>query len=298
MGPGLILPGSQPISATGSGRDRPGSAIVRLAARSPKRAQIEEKPMASERTLPAATIVVGVALIAGLAFLVNRGRGPAEPIEQTDDRVLGIQEPEAQEPQVLATGPDALLAAAQTGDLAQVQTHLTGGVDIESRSIDGGTALIHSAAAGHANVVVALLDSGAQVDAADSNGTTSLMAGAAAGSTDVIIALLNAGADVSLRDVNGRTALALGTRGMGESLLILSLLEAGAEADTADDNGITPLMLAAEQGNVEKVLALLSAAAPVDATDNQGRTAREYAITREDDLGQRVLEVLGEASGG
>ena len=261
------------------------------------RTKIQEKPMASERTLPTATIIVGIALIAGLALLVNRGRGPANTSEQPDDRIMGIIEPQAQDPSALPTTPDSLLAAAQAGDLAQVRTHLAAGVDIESRSTDGGTALIHSAIAGHANVVQALLESGAQVDAADSNGTTALMAAALAGSSDGVIALLSAGADVSLRDINGRTALALGTRSQSDVLLILSLLEAGAAADTADDNGITPLMLAAEQGNTQKVLALLSAAAPADATDNQGRTAREYAQTREDDLGKRVLDILAEAEG-
>ena len=92
---------------------------------------------------------------------------------------------------------------------------------------------------------------------------------------------------------------------MGKRLYLTYCMQChGADArgakgfpNLADADGLTPLMRAADRGDVERVKALLAAKADAGAKDRLGRTARDWAESRDDDLGRAVAAVLP-ASGG
>jgi ankyrin repeat protein len=66
----------------------------------------------------------------------------------------------------------ALIEAAQKGDLAQVKTLLTTGADVNARDHDGRTALMFAAWNGNLEAMRLLIDKGADVHAKAKNGDT------------------------------------------------------------------------------------------------------------------------------
>jgi ankyrin repeat protein len=62
-------------------------------------------------------------------------------------------------------------------------------------------------------------------------------------------------------------------------LTVTRLLEAGASVDLADENGLTPLMAAAMQGNLDLVRKFVGGVTNLHATDRNGRSALQYAVT-------------------
>jgi uncharacterized protein len=88
----------------------------------------------------------------------------------------------------------ALRRAAETGDLARLETLLQKRVDLDSRDSLGRTALMLATLHGQIDTAVALLGHGADPNAADSRGTTPLEAARAGGHPDMAAALLRYGA--------------------------------------------------------------------------------------------------------
>lgn len=105
------------------------------------------------------------------------------------------------------TDGQALLIAAQRGDLASVVTLLDAGVDPDSHDAVDNTALIFAARDGHPDIVRALIGGGATVNWTDAEGVTPLILAAFRGHPDVVKILLEHGADPAIRDQWGRTAL-------------------------------------------------------------------------------------------
>jgi len=60
------------------------------------------------------------------------------------------------------------------------------------------------------------------------------------------------------------------------------LIDAGADVDKGDVEGFRPLMCAAVEGRTEIINMLLQRGATVDATDEYGRTALSWAVTKGD----------------
>ena len=101
---------------------------------------------------------------------------------------------------------EALLKAAQAGDLAAVMNALKDGADVNAGDGSGRTALMWASMNHSIPVAEALLHAGANVNLQTSDGETALIT-ASYGRGDAIGLLLAAGADPTIADRKNKTAL-------------------------------------------------------------------------------------------
>ena len=102
---------------------------------------------------------------------------------------------------------DDLFNAAGKGNLPRVQALLANGVDVNTKSQNGGTALVWAAYFGKLEVVKALVGKGAEIDAKDNDGETALFMASRSDHPDVVLALLDRKAAIDARTQKGETAL-------------------------------------------------------------------------------------------
>lgn len=176
-----------------------------------------------------------------------------------------------------AFGSDALVEAAEDGELERVNELLAEGAPVDSRDSDGRTALMLALEEGAVEVARALMTSGADVKAVDLEGWTTLMCAAEGGEVEIIRELARRGVDVSARASDGTTALLTAAPVEEPSELVQVLLELGAQTEARDASGRTPLLIAAAEGNRPDVIALAKAS-DVNATDRDGNTALMLAV--------------------
>jgi ankyrin repeat protein len=146
---------------------------------------------------------------------------------------------------------DALVRAADDGDLERVQELLRAGASADARGsdINTETALMRAAARGHLEIVRTLLAHGAAVDArhvgrGELRGRTALMfAVANSRKVEVIQFLLDRGADVSVKDALGESPLTLALKSKDVPLAQL-LVERGADVNATDRFGRPALISA------------------------------------------------------
>lgn len=100
-------------------------------------------------------------------------------------------------------------SAIADGDIAAVQTIISGGADINASNKDGETPLMIAALEGRIAVVKFLVEKGAHIDSIDGLGATPLLYAAEGGSLDVITFLVEKGADPTAATKNGDTALTI-----------------------------------------------------------------------------------------
>eukprot|EP01045_Picozoa_sp_COSAG04_P009489 COSAG04_NODE_550_length_12709_cov_6.177637_10_plen_388_part_00 len=118
----------------------------------------------------------------------------------------------------VAAGEEALWAAAQDGETAEVRVLLAAGANPDAVDWTGDTALIKAARWGHEDVVGALVEGDADLDKADKNGATALMIAAYRGRSGAVRRVLELGADHT----------AVGTGGWAKGKTALELAEAPA----------------------------------------------------------------------
>ena len=195
---------------------------------------------------------------------------------------------------------DDLLESAKLGDLARVKQLMASGASVSAVDRRGFTPLMWASVSGSVAVANLLLESGAAVDARSNDGLTALMLASANGFTDVTRALILRGADVNAarNGVKARqfaverghtdiAALLDEAEGLGRKLLraaaegndtgVRQLLASGAPVNVTDDRGITALMMAARNGNLGMMQALLSRGADAAVRDAQGQGVYEWA---------------------
>src|SRR5262249_862512 len=130
---------------------------------------------------------------------------------------------------------------------------------------------------GQGEVVRLLLRRGANVDAADSDGWTALMWACRGGHLDIAETLLARGADISRTIVDKRAnALHLAAQN-GHLAAVRALIPHGAAVDAIEARGATPLHLAVNGGRAEVVQFLLDHGADPSARLYSGMTTLELA---------------------
>ena len=193
-----------------------------------------------------------------------------------------------------------LLQAAKLGQVPEARTLLTSGAAVDATDRRGFTPLIWASAGGSVDLVRLLLDSGARPDRSANDGTTALMLAAANGFVDVARALILRGANVNLtrggvtprqiaaeRGQAGIVALleqmeALSSKLLqatieGHDMVVRQLLSSGAPANVTNARGATPLMIAARNGDLGIMQALLSRGADASVRDGDGKTVFDWA---------------------
>jgi len=195
-----------------------------------------------------------------------------------------------------------LEAAAEHGDVATVEALVAAGVDVsEQWRGDDHDPVWLAARGGHAAIVKLLVDAGASVDHLDmDNWTTPLVVAAECGHVEIVKLLLAAGAEVETPPreapviwLHGRfigddsakigpytkrdpstSALRIAAEN-GHLAVVEALLAAGADVNEVDDERVaTPLRIAAEHGHAGVVRALLAAGA--DA--NEERSDKDPSV--------------------
>ena len=174
------------------------------------------------------------------AFLRDAGQPPADTLTPEALRALramaqrrgaATAQPATAPPARRPTRPDALLRAAQAGDINGLQAALATGVDVNARDARGWTALMHAANKGYTLMVPLLLEAKADLNVRAADGATALFMAVLHSYTEIAGSLLKAGADISIRGPKSRTALDVAkVQGHAE---IIALLERAAKDDAA-----------------------------------------------------------------
>lgn len=178
---------------------------------------------------------------------------------------------------VKSRGHTALHLAARQGDTAAAETLLDHGADIEARTPYQRRPLHLAVKGGNAELVGSLLRRGAVPDAA-ARGLTPLHDAVHRGNIEVARLLLDHGADVNPTTDNFRDPLFLSVE-IKKPDIIKLLLERGADPDSFfTEDPPTSLHLAADNGDVEAIQALLDGGALVDPRDFDGATPLFRAV--------------------
>jgi len=142
----------------------------------------------------------------------------------------------------------------------------------EEKALDGKTLrspLDISINHGFARIITLLLNGGANVNVLDNLNRTPLYHAAQKGNPDVMRALINGGANIRLADNYGLTPLHVAASISGKARAVEAILEGHREIInlTTNDNS-TALHLAAKNGKVEAIHALIRAGANINMTNN------------------------------
>jgi uncharacterized protein len=196
-----------------------------------------------------------------------------------------------------------LLLAAKSGSADVIEPLAKAGADVNAATANGTTALMFAAASGNVTAVQALVERGADVNAKESvRGLTPAMFAAASNRAAVLDLLAKKGADLeatskvidlaalsrdpaALREFTqgnptppgqepqgGRNGPAAGGRGRGPQTPGIDRNFQLNEL-VAAQGGMTPLLLAAREGHLESVQALLTAGADVNQASAGDRTS-------------------------
>lgn len=163
-----------------------------------------------------------------------------------------------------------LMVASGRGELEEVRRLLGEGADPNETNGYGWTPLMFACENGRASVIRELRARGAVVGMRDRDGRTAVMIAAEMGQVAALQEMMDA--DAALRQEAFRSAFF--TRKLEAMKLLLA---GGADPDTLEEDGATPLILAARQGWVDGLRALLAAGANREHQDKSGRTAADYA---------------------
>ena len=212
-----------------------------------------------------------------------------------------------------------LTEAVQKGRVAIARTLLELGADAGCRGLlANNTLLLEAADKGYPEIVRLLLDAGVGVRADNNFCETALDLACLKGRVEIVRMLLAAGGEADRKGRDGAFPLQLaaasparlrflqqqGILDKGECLddidaragqIVELLLAAGADPETVDSSRRTPLQIAAAQGTVEVVRALLAARSDVNRANEKEPTADTPLAAAIENDRVRVVALLLEA---
>lgn len=163
---------------------------------------------------------------------------------------------------------EALLRAAEHGDLDDVSLLMNQGANVDAADGDHWTALMFAARMDYAPIARLLLDRGASVDAVEKDQWTALMLAAHYGHVDVARLLITHGANIEAVDSKHWTPLMLAAE-EGQVDVMLLLLDRGANVQAVDTDQWSALMYAVSKGQLNIVRLLLSRGANIHAVEKE-----------------------------
>ncbi len=174
-----------------------------------------------------------------------------------------------------------LCQAAAEGDAALIAMYAAAGLAVNAGDYDSRRASHIAAADGSAGALTALLGAGADINATDRWGATAMLeavkavaAGKAeAGLIDTVAA---AGGRLGMAE-NELSGVLCSAVHAGNGALLALYLRAGADPSAADYDRRTPLHIAAAEGALEAVQALVAAGADTRAADRWGHSPLDEA---------------------
>lgn len=175
-----------------------------------------------------------------------------------------------------------MLAPAKSGDNVRLIQLLSLGYSVVQKfaEIKGGTLLHVASSEGHVLTAHILLQVGAELDALDNEQCSSLMIACSIGKVEMVRYLLGAGADITLRRDNGMTCLHLAAQN-GHLECVHAILSKSRVPkkfiNMEDDGGWTPLVWACENKHEDVIRYLLENGSDPFITDADGNIALHWA---------------------
>ncbi|MCR8846479.1 ankyrin repeat domain-containing protein [Paenibacillus sp. SC116] len=227
----------------------------------------------------------------------------SEPSQQETANSVSSEQAHKQEPSPSKTGNEkvlneALLAAAEQGETAEVLKHLKNGADINTRDKDGRTPVMLATVGNHLVTVKVLLDRGADVNIQDERKDNPYLYAGAEGLTEVLKLAIEAGADTKLTNRYGGTALIPAAEHAHLDVIEYLVQHSAVDINHVNNLGWTALMEAIVLGSGgeehQRVVGMLiQHGADVNIPDIDGVSALEHAKSREFDEITQILVAAG-----
>lgn len=178
-----------------------------------------------------------------------------------------------------------LLAAAHSGNVAQIERLLAGGADVNLRDTYGRTALHIATFARKPNAVVTLIKGGAKTALLENDKYDAVTVAAVADDEATLRALLSNGASAKLTTSRYDGTALIAAAHLGHDGVVKQLIAAGAPLDHVNNLHWTALIESIVLGNggprhVETLRALVKAGANLQLRDRNGNTPLTLARTR------------------
>jgi ankyrin repeat protein len=191
----------------------------------------------------------------------------------------------------------ALIAAAESGNLANVERLIREGASMKARDARGRTALLAATRNDHVAIARALIAAGADVNAKDDIDDSPYLYAGAEGRIEILKMTLAAGADLKSTNRYGGTAL-IPAAHHGHPEAVRILLGTAIDKDHVNKLGWTALLEAVILGDggathTEIVRLLVEAGANVNLADRDGVTPLAHAKRRGFGEMARILESRG-----
>ncbi len=171
---------------------------------------------------------------------------------------------------------EALLKAADAGDLAKTKSLVAQGADVNAKNKRGWTALSVAAFNDRMEVIKYLIAQGADIKLVGAYNRTALMNAASNGNVELVKLLLSKGADPKFQSFGLNVLMAAAIAGNAE--VVKLLLDKGADVHTKNkEDGNTALFYAANNGSLDIVKLLLEKGADINAINNDKQSVLEYA---------------------